>query len=330
MLTIRFYWAFKKFQYLLIAQPDALIIRDANYMLALLAKHGFDYWGAPWKNIFERRKIDYTLYHKRLEKFKLPKRFSSPALSCEVGNGGLSLRNVSSTIRLLRRFVVYKFLWGGPEDCFFSYFGQLANSFYKIATKETAALFSLEETLHDQLHRQELPFGVHDWQHYFPDFMAYWDKAQHDNRFFNRVFNYQVGQSLFFDARHFNASPYIISGLSCCEEAFSWFVSKDVEFAFLLDGQKALDDILQLEFSVASIFGNMQAVRIYANGQFVGKKLIVPGNNLTVELAGISAAELMLRLEFPDAQQVKSHAVGEDVRALSIAVTRMDSRYRSR
>ncbi|MBP5465006.1 MAG: hypothetical protein J6Y13_07550 [Treponema sp.] len=328
MLTVGFYRRFRAFKYILIVQTDALIVRDAGYLLSLIAQHDYDYWGAPWMHVFNRGKIDYSCYHKWLAEFQWTKRLMMPLLRCEVGNGGLSLRNTRATIRLLSRFFLYKTLWGGPEDCFFSYFGQLNKSAYTIADRESASRFSMEETLHDRLHSQDLPFGIHDWTHYLPELLTYWKDIQADPHFFHTVFTYDIGQTLFFDAPRFNASPYIFSGIARCEQDYSWFVERDVVFAFHTEPAHPAGSAMQLMFTIDQTY-RTQTVHIYANEQFIGTKTLSGADTLTVELPLSVCPDVRLRLEFPDARTLESYTVGTDIRSISIAVSKMESRIRA-
>lgn len=73
-----FYRRFESFEYLLIYQPDALIFRDD---LAYWCSQGYDYIGAPFfrNYVTEFEKADYI----------------------GVGNGGFSLRKISSMLQIL-------------------------------------------------------------------------------------------------------------------------------------------------------------------------------------------------------------------------------------
>lgn len=74
-----FYKAFEQFEYLLIYQLDCLVFRDE---LNKWCEKGYDYIGSPWRDNYS----DNTL----------------PA-SWRVGNGGFSLRKVSTALRVLRK-----------------------------------------------------------------------------------------------------------------------------------------------------------------------------------------------------------------------------------
>ncbi|MGN0006284.1 MAG: DUF5672 family protein [Candidatus Gastranaerophilaceae bacterium] len=80
-LDVNFYKRFEDFEYILIYQPDGWVFKDE---LKKWCKQGYDYIGAPWFEGFE--KAD--------EKSKMLK---------EVGNGGMSLRNVKKHIKLFEK-----------------------------------------------------------------------------------------------------------------------------------------------------------------------------------------------------------------------------------
>lgn len=82
MTSSQFYERFKKFSHVLICQLDCLVFHDE---LTIWCKKGFDYIAAPWFHRFE----------------------DNPSGGLwRVGNGGFSLRNVESHLRVLRNRVV--------------------------------------------------------------------------------------------------------------------------------------------------------------------------------------------------------------------------------
>lgn len=78
--SVRFYEKFKNYKYILIFQTDAYILKDD---FDLWCNKEYDYIGSPW-----------------FENWGLNK---SESKIMGVGNGGFSLRNVKSTIRILKR-----------------------------------------------------------------------------------------------------------------------------------------------------------------------------------------------------------------------------------
>jgi Protein of unknown function (DUF5672) len=88
MLSPRFYRAFRDYEYILVYQLDSLVFSDE---LDDWCDRGIDYVGAPWLHESWVRRLAGT--------------------SIAVGNGGFSLRNVGSFLRVLtsRRY------WMDPE-----------------------------------------------------------------------------------------------------------------------------------------------------------------------------------------------------------------------
>ena len=114
LLNKNFYRKFSKYTHMLILQTDAIIIKDLNkdYLI------DYDYIGAPW---IPEKKI--KIYNSKL--FINTKRL--PFIRGEkisVGNGGLSLRKISSMIKLMSLIERnYPYLANGDynEDTVISY-----------------------------------------------------------------------------------------------------------------------------------------------------------------------------------------------------------------
>lgn len=270
MLSLSFYRRFRNYKYILIVQPDALILRDRMYLEELLDENDYDYWGAPWKDKIVLSNINFFLYRKWLQNFNfLLSFFKKNELICEVGNGGLSLRNVHKTLALLRSRFLEKILWGCNEDAFFAYFGQENRVGFTLAPAGLAGRFSWEGLLHDNLHYEDLPFGIHDWETYFPDIMQYWDTLQKAPDFFNEPFTYTIGDTVSFRTEGFNATPYMLSGFYDTGEAGSWTVDDSAELLFRLDGHKG-GHAIRGEITLAGSWTGCKAVLIYINGTFLG------------------------------------------------------------
>lgn len=180
MLSSSFYRAFIDYHYILIAQTDSIVFKDA---LDDWAAKGYSYIGAPW---FE----GYTQPIKPLR------------LAC-VGNGGFSLRRVSDFLRVLERPRLFKNTlmqsWPGSfvsntyrylkdyhsfvyknlhinidvnEDLFWSLFVPPRCDFFTIPDASEALAFAFEahpEYLYE-LNQHQLPFGCHAWERYNPEF----------------------------------------------------------------------------------------------------------------------------------------------------------------
>lgn len=180
LLSKKFYQAFDAFEYLLIAQTDALVLSDE---LEFWCKKQYSYIGAPW-----------------FEGYTTP---TLPLALKSVGNGGFSLRRVPDFLKVLSRPRIFKntlmqswpgnwrstiyrylrdyhsFVYGDThlnidvnEDLFWGLFVPARCSFFKVPRAQDAIAFAFEaypEHLY-QLNHQRLPFGCHAWQRYQPEF----------------------------------------------------------------------------------------------------------------------------------------------------------------
>lgn len=161
-----FYQKFTAYEYILIVQTDALVLGDAQQLEMIMDK-GYDYWGARWGQPVEICSFEFGKKIKNkllkicpntLRKyiFRNPRR-------CYVGNGGLSLRNVSKTMALLNEKSKYAWIWFDNEDKFFAYHGLINNVNYRIAPKNIVDEFSLEDYINLNIDKV-FPFGVHAWE----------------------------------------------------------------------------------------------------------------------------------------------------------------------
>jgi hypothetical protein len=180
LLSRRFYQTFDEYEYMLIVQTDALVL--SNALEDWCAKQ-YSYVGAPWFD-------GYTTP-------TFPLRLSS------VGNGGFSLRRIPDFLKVLSRPRIFKNVlmqsWPGNllstvyryfkdyhslvygdthlnvdvnEDLFWGLFVPQKCSFFRVPSPLEAMSFAFEahpDHLYE-LNQQRLPFGVHAWQRYMPDF----------------------------------------------------------------------------------------------------------------------------------------------------------------
>ena len=89
LLSADFYEKFQEYEYILIAQLDSLVLSD---QLGMWCEKGWDYIGAPWMRNYGYQETSEFL---------------------AVGNGGFSLRNVSSSLEVLSSRVQREF-WNLP------------------------------------------------------------------------------------------------------------------------------------------------------------------------------------------------------------------------
>jgi hypothetical protein len=116
LMEPEFYKQFLDYEYILICQLDAILIKNVK-SLALL---GYEYIGSVWENGYRVSKFRHLLViNNRMNSFLKSEKIY-------VGNGGLSLRRVETMISLTSEIesiypnLKYKF----PEDVLISYFGK--------------------------------------------------------------------------------------------------------------------------------------------------------------------------------------------------------------
>ena len=183
MFSVDFYKEFIDYEYILICQLDVLIFSDTlDYWLS----KKFDYIGAP---MILEGKFGLQFYY-----------------GC---NGGLSLRRVKSFLNvleskqfyrkdetfnmipikikikyliLIKLFLKYKFLerfnplfrylYRGNEDSFWSFYADFFVKDFRVANIEESLAFAFERypAFCYEKNNFKLPFGVHAWQKYDPDF----------------------------------------------------------------------------------------------------------------------------------------------------------------
>jgi len=157
MLAPEFYERFIKYRYILIYQLDAFVFYDKlNYFCEL----NYDYIGSPW--IYSEKGMIEDVLQKAY-----------------VGNGGLSLRNVRSCIKLLK--VKKKEL--GDFNCNEDFFFSAAKDDFKVAPLSIALEFSFETHVRKcfEINDRNLPFGCHAWERYdFLFWKPYIEKQGYD------------------------------------------------------------------------------------------------------------------------------------------------------
>jgi len=157
VISSAFYEPFAKdYDYLLVYQLDAFLLSNR---IIEFCNQGYDYYGAPWK-------IGFPQYHFLLNRWPIKinaKRFY-------VGNGGLSLRKIESTINLLRRKKDHISKTFFMEDAFFGYWGSIDPDFHACPPL-VAAKFSLEMDPEYWIEKTaSLPMGFHGFEVWHNDF----------------------------------------------------------------------------------------------------------------------------------------------------------------
>ncbi len=200
------YKRYSKFQYILYYEPDAFVFKDD---LDHWMKQGYDYVGAPW--------------------FEGWSKAEEGAPFSGVGNGGFSLRNVQSALKVLNRFSyikspkevirnhlnsnesnplkkLYRILknltvsnntfhlfndFPKHEDLFWGYYANRNFGWFKVPSPEEALLFGMEmyPSRTFELNNNQLPFGCHAWWRYDLDFWRPFIEAEGHDLSFSDVLN---------------------------------------------------------------------------------------------------------------------------------------------
>ncbi len=186
MLSAKFYNQFTDYEYILIHQSDVFLFKDN---LQDWCDKGYDYIGAPW---FRPEKLKDHPLKKWFNKLRTSlfhhKKYAERHNKC--GNGGLSLRRVSSAIQVLEacpKSLLNKYYYQNKacynEDIFWSLEAPCLVPDYKIPTLEIGLQFAFEFKPEEAfaLKSNELPFGCHAplkhepafWGKYIPSLKTY-------------------------------------------------------------------------------------------------------------------------------------------------------------
>lgn len=160
LLSTAFYGRFaSEYDWLLIHQLDAFLFHGN---LEGFCAMPYDYFGAPW--------VPAQLIRPRIAHPRLLQLFGH---RIEVGNGGLSLRRLGATLRLLADRKRDAANWKNNEDGFFSYWGRFSPD-YRSCPMETARRFAFESEPSRLLEMNggALPFGCHAFAKHRPDVYA--------------------------------------------------------------------------------------------------------------------------------------------------------------
>ena len=161
MVSCVFYDAFSAYKYLLIYQLDAFVFSD---QLSRWCAKDYDYVGAPWLNV---KWINKKEINKKLPLFaQVPFLFKLlKGKDGLVGNGGFSLRKVSSHLKFAKVYSSIFLSLNFNEDLFWGKYIAAKESDFKIPLMREALSFSIENDPAEafRLLHNELPFGCHAW-----------------------------------------------------------------------------------------------------------------------------------------------------------------------
>lgn len=173
MMSEDFYRRFIAYEYILICQTDAFVFSDE---LLDWCNRGYDSVGAPWVVKRSHELPPACLYYKARKVVNaLRGRRDRGVTDYKVGNGGLSLRRVSSHLRVVTEFrdTVNWYLAnsGNPkfnEDVFFALEPNRRGLEFSYPDWREALQFSIDKypAYCWQLAGEKLPFGCHAWFRY--------------------------------------------------------------------------------------------------------------------------------------------------------------------
>lgn len=191
MLSSEFYQRFSDCQYILICQLDAYVFTDE---LIKWCNKGYDYIGAPWlvRPIYNFPLLALASWIKK-QYCNLFHRPNSQITNFKVGNGGFSLRKVSSHLQATSKLkhIIEEYLAHTKnhifnEDVFFSVEVNRHGLCFTYPTYSEALQFSFDKypALCYELNNSRLPFGCHSWykrrmkKFWFPIIRNYSDLPQ--------------------------------------------------------------------------------------------------------------------------------------------------------
>ncbi len=183
LLSKTFYSSFKLFEYVLIHQADVYLFKNE---LSLWCEKDYDYIGAPW---FRPDKLNKGKFFNAIQDVKLSfkKNKVYGQRYNKVGNGGLSLRKLSSALEVLDlvpQHLLEKYTKSEGdeynEDIFWSLETPKILDNFKIPTWEEAMQFAVEfhpKLAYTTFLDKKLPFGCHAplkhepkfWQAFIPE-----------------------------------------------------------------------------------------------------------------------------------------------------------------
>ena len=166
MLSQELYKAFLDYNYILIYQTDAFVFHDE---LDKWCDAGYDYIGAPWLEMNWPKK-PRSIIDRVLDKSRFTRRLRKTRL---VGNGGFSLRKVSTSLLALRILKNLTNEFKDNEDHFWSLDAARLLPFFKTPPVNVAVgfAFELNPRLAVELNNGNLPLGCHAWEKYDPEFL---------------------------------------------------------------------------------------------------------------------------------------------------------------
>lgn len=183
MLSAEFYDKFTDYEYLLLCQPDVLILSD---QIDEWVSKGYDYVGAPW--VYEDKEGirfnnagngGFSLRRTRAfldvigsdQLFYKP--FTTTFLDHQFYNPYPFVMRTLLKFKGLKRYAhLFKGVYWANEDRFWTCYATFFRNEFKVADAKTSLAFGFERYprfCYEQ-NEQDLPFGAHAWQEYDIDF----------------------------------------------------------------------------------------------------------------------------------------------------------------
>ena len=179
MLSSEFYERFILYENILIHQTDAHLFKEE---LEYWCMQGYDYIGAPWYfPDYKDNRLVLFVKTRFMKFFYADEHINDLRHINKVGNGGLSLRKVSSALAVLQAVppaLIEKYRKASHyvynEDTFWALEAKVVKKDFRIPKMKDAMRFSLEKNA-DLAYQQiaELPFGCHAFDVHSTEF---WEK----------------------------------------------------------------------------------------------------------------------------------------------------------
>lgn len=162
MMSEEFYNLFTDTKYILICHLDAWIFRDE---LSQWCQKGYDLVAPPWP---VRIRYKYFPFKQImcLRQILSPEKMFRSQLFGKIGNGGLSLRNVSACRMACQQYadkIAFFLAKGYYEDVFWALIPK--DFHYPTAKAALQFAYDTQPKLCHRLNRQQLPMGCHGFMH---------------------------------------------------------------------------------------------------------------------------------------------------------------------
>ncbi len=133
---------------------------------------------------------------------------------------------------------------------------------------------------------------------------------------------YFFGDYIFFYGDGYNASRYIVSGMSGVEDNFTWTDGNNVEFKIPINNIST--DRMNCTINLATVFNGEQSVDIYVNDELMFSDVVTAANNtIEFKINKDDSGIYDIRLVLPDAVSPEKFGQSEDSRCLALAIQRL-------